>query len=121
MYILKRIADPIAAERRRANHASLLRELPGRVPAPFHELPSGASPLAFPVTVADRTAALASLASENVMALDFWSIGHSRLQEGAHPEAEARRSSMIALPVHQELRQRDLERMASALQRADPR
>jgi dTDP-4-amino-4,6-dideoxygalactose transaminase len=118
MFLLHRIVDPRAAERRRLNYRDLLSRVRARVPPPFDRLTEGASPLAFPVAVPDKRAVIKRLSKANVNALDFWSYPHPALPQAGFPEAEARRASTLALPVHQELRTTDLARMAAELDRA---
>jgi dTDP-4-amino-4,6-dideoxygalactose transaminase len=118
MFLLRRIVDPSAAERRRLNYRDLLGRVGSRIPPPFDQLPDGASPFAFPVEVPDKQAVLGRLSEANVRAVDLWSYPHSALPEAGFPEAEARRASTLALPVHQELRTTDLARMAAELERA---
>jgi dTDP-4-amino-4,6-dideoxygalactose transaminase len=118
MFLLHRIADPSAAERRRLNYFDLLGRVEARVPPPFDRPPEGASPLVFPVEVSDKRAVLKRLSQASVGALDFWSYPHPALPDAGFPEAEARRASTIAVPVHQELRTRDLARIADEVNRA---
>jgi selenocysteine lyase/cysteine desulfurase len=118
MFLLRRIVDPRAAERRRLNYRDLLGRVGARVPPPFDQLPDGASPFAFPVDVPDKQTVVERLSEANVKAVDLWSYPHPALPETGFPEAEARRASTLALPVHQELRTQDLVRMAAELDRA---
>jgi dTDP-4-amino-4,6-dideoxygalactose transaminase len=118
MFLLRRIVDPRAAERRRLNYRDLLGRVGARVPPPFDRLTDGASPFAFPVEVPDKQAVLQRLSEASISALDLWSYPHPALPEAGFPQAEARRASTIALPVHQELRTEDLARMAAELDRA---
>lgn len=90
-FVLRRLADPDAARRRRENYARLLAELAGAVAPGFSQLPDGASPFVY-----------------------VWAVPHPSLQEESFPHAASRRRSIIGLPVHQELRSRDLARIAEA-------
>jgi dTDP-4-amino-4,6-dideoxygalactose transaminase len=118
MFLLRRILDPGAAESRRLNYGDLLGRVAARVPPPFDRLTDGASPFAFPVEVSDKQTVVKGLSEANVKAVDLWSYPHPALPETGFPEAEARRASTLALPVHQELRTQDLARMAAELDRA---
>jgi CelD/BcsL family acetyltransferase involved in cellulose biosynthesis len=113
--LLPRIADPAAAVRRRANARVLLESLGDRVPEPFDRLPDGAAPFALPLHAPDKPALLDRLAGHGVVALDFWSAPHPKLPVERFPELAVRRATTIGLPVHQELRPVDLERMVSAI------
>jgi dTDP-4-amino-4,6-dideoxygalactose transaminase len=112
--LLRRIFDPATAERRRRNYAWLLERLAGAVAPPFDRLDPGASPFVFPVRFADKAAALRRLSGEGVSGLDLWSVPHSLLPQERFPAAAARRSTVVGLPVHQELTRGQLERVAAA-------
>lgn len=112
---LRRVFDPDAATRRRSNYRALLARLGSHVPTPFGDLPAGASPFAFPVVSDDKERLLSRLHRSRIDALDLWSVPHPSLPPTAFPEAERRRRTMIALPVHQELRDSDLDRIAEAV------
>jgi len=92
---LPRAADPGAGAIRRAHFEVLLEALGDHVPPPFAALPEGAAPLVFPF--AAGPGAQEQLASAGIAA--------PRL---ALPDA-------LGLPVHQGLRQADLERIVGAL------
>jgi dTDP-4-amino-4,6-dideoxygalactose transaminase len=109
--LLARLASGDVAAARRARYGVLLDALGERVPAPFARLPAGASPFAFPIESDGKAELLERLERAGVLALDFWSQGHASVPAGAFPAVAARRARTIALPVHQELRPRDLERM----------
>jgi len=113
-FVLRRVVDEAAAERRRANYRTLLGVLGSHVPPAFAELPGGASPFVFPIAVADKPALLARLRERGVGTLDLWSVPHPSLPVGEFPQARRRRDTWVGLPVHQELRPRDLERIAAA-------
>lgn len=113
-HLLRRVADAGVAERRRDNYQRLLEALRDRVPRPFDELSPGASPMAFPISVSDRRAALAGLSTRGVQALDLWSVPHPSLDEERFPGAHRRRTEDIALPVHQGLSADGLERIVDA-------
>jgi CelD/BcsL family acetyltransferase involved in cellulose biosynthesis/dTDP-4-amino-4,6-dideoxygalactose transaminase len=113
--LLHRIADPAAAVRRRANARVLLEGLRDRVPAPFDRLPDGAAPFVLPLHTANKPALLERLAGHGVAALDFWSAPHSALPVERFPNLALRRATTVGLPVHQELRPVDLERLVAAV------
>lgn len=109
---LVRIADPRAAEARRSNYRRLLQLLPGLVEPAFAEVPEGASPLVFPVATEEKEAVLHRLRERRVRALNLWAVPHASLPPGRFPQAERLRATLAGLPVHQELRPEDLERVA---------
>ena len=113
-FLLRRLADPSAAARRRANYRVLLGHLRAGVPAPFGAVPAGASPFVFPIVVRDPQAAAERLNAAGVGHLHLWSTPHPSLPAGDFPAAAARRRATLGLPVHQELRPRDLADIARA-------
>jgi dTDP-4-amino-4,6-dideoxygalactose transaminase len=111
--------DPAA--QRRANYQRLRDSLDELIPAPFRELPSGASPFVFPVATVAKPEVLGSLAAAGIHAFDFWSVPHPSLPVNEFPEAQALRREIIGLPVHQELRSVDLDRIVDAVRAARPK
>ena len=118
--VLRRVAGEDASVRRRANYEQLRDRLDELVPPPFQDLPSGACPFVFPVATAAKPEVLRSLAGAGIRAFDFWSIPHPSLPTDEFPLAQALRREVIGLPVHQELRPRDLDRIVEAVRAAVP-
>lgn len=85
------------------------------MPEQFASLPEGASPFAFPVSVGDKQGTLDRLARRGVVALNFWLVRHPALPAPDFPHAAALRKSVIGLPVHQELGERELAGISAAL------
>lgn len=115
---LRRVVDPAAAERRRGNYELLLSRLGDLVPPPFAAPAAGACPLVLPIESASKPALLRQLRAVGIRALDLWSIPHPLLDREGFPRAAALRRTLVGLPVHQELRRRDLERIATAVRSA---
>ena len=111
---LPRIVDAGVAAERRANYRRYLELVPELVAAPFAELPDGASPFTFPAVFPGKPRALESLRRHRVRALDFWTTPHPSLSVGEAPEATELRCTVVGLPVHQELRPGDVDRVAAA-------
>jgi dTDP-4-amino-4,6-dideoxygalactose transaminase len=101
-------------ERRGRNYRRLLEGLGERVAPPFEQLPDGACPWVFPLTVADKQGFLEHLRSMRITGLDFWSISHPAFDDESFPAIAERRSSTVGLPVHQELSDRDIDRITAA-------
>jgi dTDP-4-amino-4,6-dideoxygalactose transaminase len=116
-YLLPRLVEPDPAARRRRNYRWLLAELAGQVPPPLAVLPDGASPYFFPIQTADKPGLLALLEEQQIDAVDFWALAHPSLPTVAFPVSAHLRASVVGVPVHQELRSRDLERIVTVLQR----
>ncbi len=124
--LLPRLAAQDAAAGRRANYRTLSRELGDLVPEPFRDLPPGASPFFFPVRSERKEALLARLAERGVKALDVWSGSHAAHSESERRDVARRRATTVGIPVHQELRIDDLDRIVAAVadrprRRAQPR
>jgi perosamine synthetase len=113
-FLLARVADEHAAARRRVNYAVLLDALGQQVPEPFGRQPDGAAPLGFPLSCADKAPLLERLGRRGIEAVDFWSAPHPLLPRGGFGPTARRRASTVLLPVHQDLRPADLERMLDA-------
>jgi dTDP-4-amino-4,6-dideoxygalactose transaminase len=114
-FLLPRLADPEAARRRRANYQLLLERLGDLVPQPFAVLPDGASPFVFPVETSKRDELLSRLALRGIEANAFWSVPHPSLPVSRFGFVQSLRARVVALPVHQELRPQDIERLSEAL------
>ena len=113
--LLRRLADAGAARRRRENYTQLLERLENLVLRPFDRLPTGSSPFFFPLETDRKEELLAHLRRRGIDALDFWSVPHPTLPASRFPRAAALRSRIVGIPVHQELRSRDLERIIEAV------
>ena len=120
-FLLPRLADPGIPARRRANYELLQAEFADRVPPPFATLPAGASPLVFPLETDTIDELCGRLAGAAIEAAPFWTPLHPALPSERFPGAVMWRKRFIALPVHQELRPGDVERMVKALDPRTPR
>jgi hypothetical protein len=120
-WAIRYVVDARAAEIRRGHYARLAAALGARVPADFVSLPPGASPLALPIFSADKPRLLARLAALGIRALALWTRPHPALPVARFPYAARLRAELVGLPVHQELRPGDVERMISAVEDAEPR
>ena len=116
-FLLPRLLEPDPAERRRGNYRVLLGEIGGQVPAALTVLPDGASPYFFPVQTTDKPGLIALLDKREIDAVDFWGVPHPALPAEAFPMANRLRASIVGVPVHQQLRDRDLERIVTAVRR----
>jgi dTDP-4-amino-4,6-dideoxygalactose transaminase len=117
-FLLPRLVDPTVAERRRANYQRLLDEFGDAVAKPFAAPGTGACPWAFMIEAPDKQELLERLLRHRVRALNFWSEPHPSLPADRFPRAAALRARLVGLPVHQELRERDLARLGPAVRNA---
>jgi dTDP-4-amino-4,6-dideoxygalactose transaminase/CelD/BcsL family acetyltransferase involved in cellulose biosynthesis len=115
LMLLPRVVDGGAAARRRANYRLLLDELADFVPPGLAQLPEGASPLIFPIETHRREELIERLEARSIGARPFWQAIHPLLDAPRFPGAFSWRDRLVALPVHQELRPQDLERIAAAV------
>jgi hypothetical protein len=120
--LLSRTADAAVAERRRANYRYLMERLADVVEPIFPELPAGASPVGFPIWASPerQNELLAVTARYGVIGSRFWKRPHPTLDQEKFPHAAFARYNSFVLPVHQELRTDDLERVAAAVRDAAP-
>jgi dTDP-4-amino-4,6-dideoxygalactose transaminase len=109
--LARRAASPAVAERRRSNYAVLARRLGHLLPDRFFEPRDGASPFVYPIAVDDRPRCLEELRARGVNAVALWPVPHPSLPARAFPYARILRDHLVGLPVHQELRPADLERI----------
>jgi dTDP-4-amino-4,6-dideoxygalactose transaminase len=114
-FVVARLADLTVAERRRSNYRTLLDDLRAFVPSAFAKLPPGASPLQFPIWVRDKSTILERLASAGVEGADVWPRAHPLLGQSEQSEQTREfRSNVVGLPVHHELGESELDRVARA-------
>jgi hypothetical protein len=110
-FVLRRVADAAAATQRRMNFELLLDGLGALVPRPFCDVPSGASPFAFPIEVDDKRSVMSRLVAERIIPIDLWAVSHPAMAQGHFADAVSRRTRTLGLPVHQHLRPDDLRRI----------
>ncbi len=116
--LLRRLVTAGAAAARLANYRFLWNALSDIAATAFPPADEGASPFAFPIAVADKDLVLSELRRRGIVALNFWTRAHPLCRTNAHPRARALRESIVALPVHQELRGDDLRRLVEAVREA---
>lgn len=114
-FLLERMELASVLNRRRSNYQQLLIACADRVPPPFATLIEGASPLVFPVAVADGPLVSDRLRMLGIAARPWWSHLHPSLPAKTFPRAVAWHTRFIVVPVHQRLRSQDVERVREAL------
>lgn len=115
MALLRRLARPELAQVRREHYEWLRARIGDRVPNPFNRAPAEECPLYLPIASADKAGLRERLAAAGIRSVDFWSVPHPISPPGAFPEIDRRRETTILLPIHQQLRRRDLDRIATAV------
>lgn len=113
--MLRRVGSADVAAIRRRNHARLVARIRPHVTPPFAEMPEGSCPFGVPVTVPDPGSLVRHLRSRDVGALEFWAVPHPLLPRDRFPAAAHRRATTVLLPVHQELDDSDIDRIADAV------
>ena len=114
MGLLRRLARPEVGEIRARNYEWLRLRLGDRVASPFRRPAAEGCPFGLPVTSGDKRGFIGHLAKRGISGLDFWSVPHPALERGVFPEMDRLRGTVVMLPVHQQLRQSDLDRLARA-------
>jgi hypothetical protein len=114
-FVLARAAGDSIVEHRRAGYRRLLSEFSALVPAPFATLPDGVCPLVFPVETPADPGFEERLLRRGISVRMLWPRPHPALRQDEFPQANAWRHRFVPLPVHQELRGRDIERVATAI------
>ena len=110
--IARRLDSELIAVRRRRNYTRLLQHLGDDAHSPTGPLADGAVPLFFPLAVANRRAALTRLWARGIEAVDFWSTGDPGCDEASFPEVRALRRHVIEIPIHQDLDDEAIDRVA---------
>lgn len=104
-------------EKRRANFKRFLEILPanGKILPLFGNLPPGVCPLHFPVVITERNRVCAKLNEKSIDAIPWWAGYHRELSWKEFDEARFLKDSLLALPIHQDLDENDVEFIADNL------
>jgi dTDP-4-amino-4,6-dideoxygalactose transaminase len=101
--------------RRRANFRRLSSHLHAIVPAAFRDLPRGACPLFLPVFVRNKPWVARELEHLGVQSVNLWDAPHATCPVELAEEVAEWRESCLELPIHQELGEADMDRIAQAV------
>lgn len=112
-FLIRRVDPAEVVGRRRANFLYLRDALGDDVDICFSELPPGVCPLSLPILVEDKAKVRALLLEDGVETINFWSLHHPDVPRTEFPEVEYLRANVLELPIHQELRRRHLDYIAS--------
>jgi dTDP-4-amino-4,6-dideoxygalactose transaminase len=113
--LLSRVVDPAAPVRRRANFARLAERFAELRSDAFRVMPPESSPLVFPIEVDDKRAVAERLERHGIVETRSWTVPHPAMDATAYPGARRLRARLVGLPVHQELREVDLDQIANAV------
>ena len=100
--------DADIADRRRSNYRRLADEIGETVARPFAEVPDGSCPWVLPVVDRRPAALLERLDRAGIGAVELWGGARSSLTPWLGDGA-------VGVPVHQGLRERELDRIAAAV------
>jgi dTDP-4-amino-4,6-dideoxygalactose transaminase len=114
LFLTARIDGQEVASRRRRHYHFLRDRLSEHVPAPFRSLDPAASPLAFPIEAEDKRGLLDHLARHGIVDGKLWMVPHPSLPRSGFEQATRLRRHLVGLPLHQGLREEDLERVVGA-------
>jgi len=106
--------DRVIAHRRR-NFRRLAWQLKGLVPYPFVDLPAGVCPLFFPIMVPDKVRFQQDLAALGVESVNLWDASHPSCPADLAAEVAHWREHCLELPIHQELQECTIDRVAAAV------
>ena len=106
--------DTVVA-RRRANFQRLVARLCGHVSLPFAQLNAGACPLFFPILVRDKVRVQQELEARDVQSVNLWDTSHPNCPTDLAAEVSHWRRECLELPIHQELSESDIDRVANAV------
>ncbi|MDT4952407.1 MAG: perosamine synthetase [Acidobacteriota bacterium] len=115
--LIQRLDSAMVLERRRRNYLqldSLLDGAAGYRPV-LSELPLETCPLYLPVFVRHRAEILVRLQAAQVETFIFGMFNHPAMDTAQFPESRCLREEILCLPVHQNLDDQDMKRMASLL------
>ena len=110
-----------AAEARRRNYRWMVERLEGSGIGILHKsLPPGAVPLFFPILVENKFGTVEALRRQKIDAIPVWGIHHPELPRGEFPGTEFLVDHLVEIPIHQDLTERHLDRIARALIQLKP-
>jgi perosamine synthetase len=115
--VIQRLDAGMVVERRRWNYIqldSMLRDVLNYRPV-LSALPAETCPLYLPIFVRHRTEMLVRLQASLVETFIFGMFNHPAMDTERFPDSRVLREEILCLPVHQDLEESDLRRMASAL------
>lgn len=82
----------------------------------YKELPDGVCPLYLPVLVENREAVSIRLNEMGIMVVQWWAGFHGGFDWAEFPEAQYLKEHLLAIPIHQQLTQQNIDYIISSLQ-----
>lgn len=88
---------------RRLNYLHLLCRLADVTTPVYAGLPAGVCPLFYPIRARNKSRVLGRLLERGIEAVNFWSRSSALIPQGAFPEVDELRKTIVELPCHQDL------------------
>ena len=79
-------------------------------------MPDGVCPLLIPLVVSDASKWIAGLSEKGVKATGWWKGFNQKLSWDNFPEAKNLKHTLMVLPVHQYLKDEDIDYMIKSIQ-----
>jgi len=116
--ILRRTCSDAVVRRRRDHYRALYEVVKNsKMFRPlYEELPDGVCPLYLPVTVDDREAVSIRLNEMGITAVQWWAGFHRAFNWAEFPEAKYLKEHLLAIPIHQQLTQRNINYISFLLE-----
>jgi perosamine synthetase len=110
---LMKLANPqFVIAQRRANFELLHSKLRHLSVFTFDALAAGACPLFYPIVVEDKIRFRADLAARGIGSVNLWSQPHPACPNNITAQTANWRRTILELPIHQQLNEDDIERIA---------
>ncbi|MCO6432540.1 MAG: DegT/DnrJ/EryC1/StrS aminotransferase family protein [Deltaproteobacteria bacterium] len=113
--LLKSFDPELVIARRRANFNKLHSLLAEFTEPLIQSLPDGACPLFYPILVSDKKSFRDALSARGIGSVNIWSTHHPACPPHLAKEVDYLRNHLVELPIHQQLNEYDMERIAAAV------
>jgi len=115
--LLSRTNHEGVVTRRRENFLYLLKRLRSNesMYPLYNTLPDGVCPWAFPLIVRERDRVYKQMNECGIGVFRFWWWKHPLIPQEENPEATSLRTNLLALPIHQDLSEKELSVLATTL------
>ena len=116
-HILRHTSVETVVRCRRDNYSALFEKIKKvkQIRPLYNELPDGVCPLYLPVLVEDRDTVSIRLNEMGIMVVQWWAGFHKGLDWAEFPEAKYLKEHLLAVPVHQQLTQQNIDYIFSSL------
>jgi perosamine synthetase len=117
--LMERIDFDDIVKRRRSNYQLMFNALKyeKKIRILYKELEKGISPLCFPILVENRDKVAISLGEKSIDAIWWWKGYHKDVTITDFPEAQYLKNNIIALPIHQDISDNDVDYIVDNLKK----